>query len=87
MRLFPGLGRNTYYRSQGVTPRDISQATWQKSSFSNMNGSCVEVTRLQAGRIGVRDTKENGTGPALIFTGPEWAAFLAGAKEGQFDNL
>jgi len=51
-----------------------------------MNGSCVEVSRLQADRIGVRDTKDSGTGPVLVFTGPEWAAFIAGAKEGQFDN-
>ena len=52
-----------------------------------MNGSCIEVSRLLPDRIGVRDTKDNGAGPVLIFTGAEWAAFIAGAKEGQFDNL
>jgi Domain of unknown function (DUF397) len=52
-----------------------------------MNGNCVEIARLLTGRIGVRDTKDNGAGPVLVFTGAEWEAFIAGAKEGQFDNL
>jgi hypothetical protein len=52
-----------------------------------MNGSCVEISRLVSDRIGVRDTKDNGTGPVLIFTEAEWRAFIAGAKERQFDNL
>jgi hypothetical protein len=33
----------------------------------------------------VRDSK-NPTGPALIFTPGEWDAFLAGAKDGEFDR-
>jgi Domain of unknown function (DUF397) len=87
MWIFDARARKKYYRSHGVAPADISQASWQKSHFSNLNGSCVEVSRLQSDRIGVRDTKDDGTGPVLVFTGPEWDAFLAGAKEGQFDNL
>jgi len=44
------------------------------------------MSRLSSGgHIGVRDTKDNGTGPVLIFTSAEWTAFIAGAKEGQFD--
>jgi hypothetical protein len=64
----------------------ISQAAWHKSTFSNMNGNCVEVAHLPTNRVGVRDTKDNGAGPVLIFTAAEWDAFVAGAKEGQFDN-
>lgn len=86
MRMFAALGRKTHNRSHGVPPADFNEATWRKSTFSSMNGSCVEVSWLQADRIGVRDTKDHGTGPVLVFTGPEWTAFLAGAKEGQFDN-
>jgi len=51
-----------------------------------MNGSCVEVARLLPDRIGVRDTKDNGSGPILVFPDSEWNAFIAGAKEGQFDS-
>jgi hypothetical protein len=64
---------------------DVSQVSWRKSSLSYYNGNCVELCRLGTDRIGIRDSK--GNGPVLIFTDAEWAAFLAGAKQGQFDNL
>lgn len=80
------LSRKAYYRARGVSTADIDRAPWRKSSFSNMNGSCVEISRLLPDRIGVRDTKDNGLGPVLIFTAAEWRVFMAGAKEGQFDN-
>jgi hypothetical protein len=86
MRVFNVLSRKMYYRSHGVAPADVSRAFWHKSSLSNLNGSCVEVGRLGPDRIGIRDTKDNGAGPILIFTGPEWSAFISGAKEGQFDT-
>jgi hypothetical protein len=79
--------RKMYYRSRSVTPADVSRASWRKSSFSNLNGNCVEIGKLLPDRVGVRDSKDNGTGPVLIFTSAEWNAFIAGAREGQFDNL
>jgi hypothetical protein len=87
MWMFSVLNRKTYYNARGVTAADVSRAFWRKSSFSNLNGSCVEIARLRPDRIAVRDTKDNGVGPTLIFTGREWSAFIAGAKEGQFDNF
>lgn len=87
MRGLAALGRKTYYRRHGVSLVDVAQASWRKSTYSNLNGSCFEISRLSVDRIGVRDTKDQGTGPVLVFTGPEWSAFLAGAREGQFDNL
>jgi hypothetical protein len=81
------MRRKTYYHSHGATADDVSQAHWRKSTLSNLNGSCVEVGRVLPDRIGVRDTKDNGTGPILFFTGVEWSAFLAAAKSGEFDNL
>jgi hypothetical protein len=76
-----------YYREHGVTSTAVNQASWRKSSFSNLNGSCVEISRLLPDRIGVRDTKDNGDGPVLVFTRSEWNAFMAGAKDGQFDII
>jgi hypothetical protein len=87
MRALMALSRAVYCRSRAVTGGDVSGASWRKSQFSQYNGNCVEIGRLLPDRIGIRDTKDNGSGPVLIFTGAEWDAFIAGAKEGQFDNL
>jgi Domain of unknown function (DUF397) len=58
-------------------------AVWRKSSRSNGQGQCVEVARLEQA-IAVRDSKDP-AGPVLTFTPDEWAAFIAGTKDGQFD--
>jgi len=66
---------------------DLAGASWRKSTSSAANGSCVEVAHLQHGEVGVRDTKDKGTGPVLIFTCPEWDVFLSGVKRGEFDPI
>jgi hypothetical protein len=59
-----------------VTPQYIS---WKKSSYSAANGNCVEVARLGAGCIGVRDSK-NAAQPALGFTPASWRTFIGAVK-------
>jgi hypothetical protein len=66
-----------------ITP-DLSRARWKKSSRSSGNGQCVEMADL-GDAVAVRDSKDP-HGPALIFTPSEWAAFLDGAKAGEFDQ-
>jgi hypothetical protein len=61
---------------------DESSAVWRKSSFSGMNG-CVEVAFVND-RIAIRDSKDQ-QGPILVFTSVEWAAFLDGVRQGEFD--
>jgi len=57
---------------------------WRKSTKSGTNGgNCVEVRRRDEA-IQVRDSK-NPAGPVLTFTAKEWAAFIGGAKDGEFD--
>lgn len=64
---------------------DPSTVRWRKSTYSGPHcDNCVEVAFLDGG-VAVRDSK-NPTGPALIFTGPEWDAFLAGVRDGEFDS-
>jgi len=64
---------------------DRDAATWIKSSRSNgSGGNCVETARLHDGGTAVRDSKDP-QGPILFFTPAEWSAFVAGAKDGEFD--
>jgi uncharacterized protein YcsI (UPF0317 family) len=86
MRLIT-LSWQMYCRSRALKSADVNRARWRKSTFSNLNGNCVEIGRLLPDHIGIRDTKDNGNGPVLVFTQAEWSAFIAGAKEGQFDQF
>jgi Domain of unknown function (DUF397) len=63
----------------------ISASAYTKSSYCGV-GSCVEVRLLADGRIGVRDSKDVSR-PDLVFTQPEWRAFLAGVHDGEFDLM
>ncbi|WP_454197024.1 DUF397 domain-containing protein [Nocardia sp. Marseille-Q1738] len=62
---------------------DLSRAKWFKSSRSSSQKECVEVAWLDAGHVGVRDSK-NPTGPALVIAPGEWDAFTAGVKNNGF---
>lgn len=58
-------------------------ASWRKSRASASNG-CVEITDT-TDAVWVRDSKDQ-QGPVLAFTRPEWTAFLAGVRAGEFDS-
>jgi len=61
----------------------LLRASWNKSSYSNPSGNCVEAALLRADGIAVRNSRFP-DGPALVFTGAEWDAFLRGVKAGDF---
>jgi hypothetical protein len=62
---------------------DLGRLHWFKSSFSAA-GNCVEVAHLPGGGVAVRDSKDRAK-PPHVYTRGEWDAFLAGAKNGEFD--
>ena len=66
-----------------MTALDLTGANWHKSSRSTI-GNCVEVADNLPGIVAVRDSKDR-QGPTLVFTSAEWSAFVAGAKDGEFD--
>jgi hypothetical protein len=70
----------------GMPASDLTGVTWQKSQHSNPNGACVEVAVLPGGEIAVRNSRFP-SGPALVYTPAEIEAFLAGAKDGEFDHV
>ena len=59
------------------------EASWRKARASS-GGNCVEITDTAAD-VWVRDSKDR-QGPVLHFTRPEWTAFLAGVRDGDFEG-
>lgn len=72
--------------SNGVPADRLPFAAWRKSSFSNPAGNCVEVAGLPGDTVAVRNSRHP-SGPALVYTRAEIAAFVEGAKNGEFDDL
>lgn len=63
---------------------DLTNASWTKSTkCDNSSGNCVEVAFLD-NIVAVRNSTEP-LGPTLLHTRPEWEAFLAGVRAGEFD--
>ncbi|MEO3977972.1 DUF397 domain-containing protein [Streptomyces sp. CAU 1734] len=74
-RFFNGMGADT-----------VGSVTWTKSSHSNATGNCVELAELPDGSVAIRNSRDP-LGPALVYTRDEIAAFVAGARSGDFDAV
>jgi hypothetical protein len=59
---------------------------WRKATASNPHGNCVELAELAGGDIAVRNSRFPG-GPMIVYTRAEIAAFIAGVRGGEFDDL
>jgi hypothetical protein len=70
----------------GMSASSLTDVTWEKSQYSNPNGECVEVAVLPNDEIAIRNSRYP-SGPVLVYTRAEIAAFLAGAKGGEFDHV
>jgi Domain of unknown function (DUF397) len=78
-------GRSSRF-DNGVPAGRLPGVRWRKSARSSAQGNCVELARLSGGEVAVRNSRHP-EGPALIFTDAELDAFLAGVKDGEFDDL
>jgi hypothetical protein len=70
----------------GTSATRLAVATWRKSTHSGQLGNCVEAASLDSGEVALRNSRYP-SGLVLIFSRDEMAAFLAGAKEGEFDDV
>jgi hypothetical protein len=70
----------------GTSATRLAVVTWRKSTHSGQLGNCVEVASLDSGDVALRNSRYP-SGPALIFNRDEMAAFVAGVKDGEFDDL
>jgi hypothetical protein len=61
----------------------VGSDSFRRSSFCTDAHGCVEVA-VDSVEVRLRDAKHP-DGPALVFDRPEWQAFLAGVKAGEFD--
>jgi hypothetical protein len=72
--------------ANGAPADQLGVAGWRKSQASNPSGNCVELAALPDGDVAVRNSRHP-AGPALVYTRAELAAFLAGVRNGEFDDL
>ncbi|MEU0394949.1 DUF397 domain-containing protein [Streptomyces sp. NPDC006208] len=70
----------------GMRAIELNSVIWIKSSRSNATGNCVEMASLPGGYVAVRNSRDP-QGPALVYTRDEIAAFVTGAREGDFDSM
>ena len=70
----------------GMPAGELGDVSWLKSQHSNPNGACVELAALPNGEIAMRNSRFP-VGPVLLYTQAEITAFLAGAKDGEFDHI
>jgi hypothetical protein len=67
----------------GGDSRTPSALEWRRTSFCGIENACVDVAFASTG-IAMRDSKDP-VGPVLLFTTAEWAAFLRGVHNGEFE--
>jgi hypothetical protein len=75
---------NTFYN--GMPTAELGDVRWTKSQYSNSTGECVELAALPNGEFAMRNSRFP-DGPVLVYTRGEITAFLAGAKDGEFDQV
>lgn len=70
-----------------ISPEELAGIAWRISSKSpDGGGQCVEAGPFSdgSGRVAVRHSRRPDA-EIIVYTRSEWEAFIAGAKNGEFD--
>jgi hypothetical protein len=80
------MSETRWRRASACAKADCVEVAWHTAEASSIpSGQCVEAGLGACGMVHVRDSKDR-DGPVLDFTPAEWAAFLDGARRGEFDQ-
>jgi hypothetical protein len=67
-----------------LTPPTVEEFNWLVAQNCN-GGTCIRVATHEE-QIVIGDSK-NPRGPVLTYSRSEWAAFVDGVREGDFDSI
>src|ERR1700742_3130091 len=70
----------------GMSAGELTGAVWRKSQRSNSQGACVEMAKISADTIALRNSRDP-QGPALICPRDAIMALVAGLRDGKYDHL
>ncbi len=70
----------------GICAAQLEGAVWRKSQRSNSQGACVELARLDASTVAMRNSRDP-QGTALIYPASAVRAMVGALRTGEFDYL
>ena len=70
----------------GISAAELEGAIWRKSQRSNSQGACVELARLDAATVAMRNSRDP-QGTALIYPASAVRAMVSALRAGDFDHL
>src|ERR1700760_2634379 len=70
----------------GISAAELEGAIWRKSQRSTSQGACVELARLDAATVAMRNSRDP-QGTALIYPASAVRAMVSALRAGEFDHL
>ena len=70
----------------GIPASHLTGVCWRKSRRSNSQGACVELARLDAATVAMRNSRDP-QGTALIYSATAVRAMVSALRSGDFDYL
>ena len=70
----------------GISAAELDGAVWRKSQRSNSQGACVELARLDAVTVAMRNSRDP-QGTALVYPADAVRAMVSALRGGEFDDI